>query len=41
VWSWSPSMMSRGPRSGFFVSTLASVQGLRFAAAAWNLHFSV
>jgi hypothetical protein len=24
-------MISRGPRSGFFVSTFASVHGLRFA----------
>src|SRR2546421_2923715 len=37
VWSRSPEMMSSGPRSGFLVSTLASVQGLRFAAAAWKI----
>src|SRR4051794_34038366 len=29
-------MSSSGPRSERLVSTLASVQGLRFAAAAWN-----
>ena len=29
-------MISIGPRVGFFVSTFASVHGLRFAAAAWN-----
>src|SRR5260370_724116 len=28
--------MSSGPRSGFWVSTFASVHGLRLAAAAWN-----
>ena len=47
VWSFSPSMISRGPRSGFFVSTFASVHGLRFALpictsetpepATWNV----
>src|SRR6185436_77871 len=31
VWSLSPSMISSGPRSGFFVSTFDSVQGFRFA----------
>src|SRR3954453_2867684 len=31
VWSFSPSMMSRGPRSGFFVLAFASVRGLMFA----------
>ena len=36
VWSFSPEMISSGPRSGFFVSTFASVHGLRFAVAAWN-----
>jgi hypothetical protein len=33
VWSFSPLMNSRGPRSGFFVSTFASVAGLTFAFA--------
>src|SRR5829696_282330 len=37
VWSFSPLMISTGPRSGFLVSTLASVHGLRFAAAAWKI----
>src|SRR2546428_14175575 len=36
VWSFSPEMMSSGPRSGFSVLTLTSVHGLTFAAAAWN-----
>jgi hypothetical protein len=36
VWSRSPEMISSGPRSGFLLSTFASVQGLRFAAAAWK-----
>jgi len=36
VWSFSPEMISIGPRSAFFVSTLASVHGLRLALAAWN-----
>ena len=36
MWSLSPSMMSSGPRFGFFVSTFASVHGLKFAVAAWN-----
>src|SRR3979490_3115476 len=36
VWSFSPEMISSGPRSGFFVSTFASVQGLMLAAAAWK-----
>jgi hypothetical protein len=36
VLSSSPEMISSGPRSGFLVSTFASVQGLRLAAAAWN-----
>jgi hypothetical protein len=31
----SPSMISSGPRSGFFVSTFASVAGLRFAFPIW------
>jgi hypothetical protein len=35
VWSFSPSMMSRGPRSGFLVSTFDSVHGLRFALPIW------
>src|SRR6476661_3352438 len=30
-------MISSGPRSGFFASTLASVQGLKLAAAAWKI----
>src|SRR5258708_6618277 len=29
-------MMSSGPRSGFLVSTFASVHGVRLAAAAWD-----
>jgi len=29
--------ISNGPRSGFFVSTFASVHGLRFADAAWKI----
>jgi hypothetical protein len=33
VWSFSPSMISNGPRSGFLGSSFASVQGLRFALA--------
>ena len=36
VLSSSPEMISSGPRSGFSVSTLASVRGLRLAVAAWN-----
>ncbi len=36
VWSASPEMISSGPRSGWSVSTLASVPGWRFAVAAWN-----
>ena len=36
VLSFSPEMISSGPRSGFSVSTFASVHGLRLAAAAWN-----
>lgn len=36
VWSSSPSMIRSGPRSGFFVSTFASVHGLKLAAAAWK-----
>src|SRR5215218_9973763 len=35
VWSFSPSRISSGPRSGFFVSTFDSVQGLRLALAIW------
>lgn len=34
VLSLSPEMINRGPRSGFAVSTFASVHGLRLAAAA-------
>ena len=29
-------MISRGPRSGFFVFTFASVHGLRFALPIWT-----
>jgi hypothetical protein len=36
VLSFSPEMISSGPRSGFFVSTFASVHGLRLAVAAWK-----
>lgn len=36
VLPFSPDMISRGPRTGLSVSTLASDQGLRLAAAAWN-----
>src|SRR6184192_1269259 len=36
VLSFSPEMISSGPRSGFSVSTFASVQGLRLAVAAWK-----
>ena len=36
VWSESAETISIGPRSGFFVSTFASDQGFRFAAAAWK-----
>ena len=36
VWSFVPEMISSGPRSGFLVSTFASVQGLRLAVAAWK-----
>jgi hypothetical protein len=36
VLSFSPEMISSGPRSGFSVSALASVHGLTFSAAAWN-----
>ena len=32
-------MISIGPRSGFFVSTFASVHGFRLAAAAWKRGF--
>ncbi len=31
-----PETISSGPRSGFFVSTFASVYGFRFAVAAWK-----
>src|SRR5579859_1770691 len=34
VWSFSPEMMSKGPRSGLIVLTFASVQGLMLAPAA-------
>ena len=37
MWSFSPTRISIGPRSGFFVSTFASVHGLRFADAAWKM----
>ena len=36
MWSFSPEMISSGPRSGLSVSTLTSVHGFRFAVAAWN-----
>jgi hypothetical protein len=36
VVSFSPEMISSGPRSGFFVSTLTSVHGLTFSVATWN-----
>ena len=36
VWSFSPEMISIGPRFGFFDSTLSSVHGFRLAAAAWK-----
>jgi hypothetical protein len=36
VWSLSAAMISIGPRSGFFVSTFASVHGFRFASADWK-----
>src|SRR5260370_21441282 len=36
VLSFSPEMISIGPRSGFLLSALASVKGLRLAVAAWN-----
>lgn len=36
VLSFSPEMISSGPRSGFLVSTLASVPGWKLAVAAWN-----
>ena len=36
VWSFSPEMIRSGPRSGFLLSTFASVHGLRFAVAAWK-----
>src|SRR5260370_37277469 len=36
VLSFSPEMISIGPRSGFVLSALASVKGLRLAVAAWN-----
>jgi hypothetical protein len=36
VLSFSPEMISIGPRSGFLLSALASVKGLKFAVAAWN-----
>src|SRR6266702_2806146 len=36
VLSFSPEMISMGPRSGFLLSALASVNGLRLAVAAWN-----
>ncbi len=36
VWSFSPEMSSSGPRSGFSVSTLTSVHGLKLAVAPWK-----
>ncbi|MDB5944295.1 MAG: hypothetical protein JWQ13_3861 [Ramlibacter sp.] len=36
VLSFSPEMISSGPRCGLSVSTFASVQGLRLADAAWK-----
>src|SRR5258708_17438200 len=36
VLSFSPEMISSGPRSGFSLSTFASVHGLKLAVAAWN-----
>src|SRR3954465_4148278 len=36
VLSFSPEMISSGPRSGFSVSTFASVHGFRLAVAAWK-----
>src|SRR5215471_19412246 len=36
VWSESAETISIGPRSGFFVSTVSSDHGFRFAAAAWK-----
>src|SRR5207249_8997180 len=36
VLSFSPSLISSGPRAAFSVSTFASVQGFRLAVAAWK-----
>jgi hypothetical protein len=36
MWSFSPVMISMGPRRGFVLSTFASVNGLMLAVAAWN-----
>src|ERR1700730_13878878 len=36
VLSFSPEMIRSGPRSGFSVSTFASVHGFRLAVAAWK-----
>jgi len=36
VWSFSPEMISIGPRWGWSFTTVASVPGLMFANAAWN-----
>ncbi len=36
VWSFSPEMIRRGPRSAAVVFTAASVHGLMLAVAAWN-----
>ena len=36
VLSFSPEMINSGPRLGLVLLTLASVQGLRLADAAWN-----
>jgi len=37
VWSFCPEMNRSGPRSGFLLSTFASVHGVRLAAAAWKI----
>jgi hypothetical protein len=36
VWSFSPEMISSGPRSGFVLFTFTSVHGFRLAVAAWK-----
>jgi len=35
MWSFSPVMISMGPRRGFLLSTFAPVNGLMLAVAAW------